>query len=118
MDTRAELQKNDLLHFPGMECVIEKTAGRGSNMIAYIGRYADRLNPKLSHSVLIRELFPYDPKGEIRRDRDGSIIIGESARFLYELNRESFIRGNDVHLQLLQNLIRLGSEGRCGIPKP
>ena len=101
-----------------MECVIEKTAGRGSNVIAYIGRYADRLNPKLSHSVLIRELFPYDPKGEIRRDRDGSIIIGESARFLYELNRESFIRGNDVHLQLLQNLIRLGSEGRCGILKP
>ena len=60
MDTRIELQKNDRLLFPGMECTIDHSIGRGSNVIAYVGHYRDHQNPSLSHRVLIRELFPYD----------------------------------------------------------
>ena len=91
MDTRTALQKNDRLHFPGMECVIEESAGRGSNVIAYIGQYADYQNPSLSHRVLIRELFPYDPQGGITRAADGRLSIDGSAQSLYDLGRESFL---------------------------
>ena len=104
MDTRVELQKNDILRFPGMECVIETAVGRGSNVIAYTGRYADHLDPKLSHRVLIRELFPYDRKGGIRREADGSIATDDAARSLYAMNLDTFRRGVEVHLRLLEKL--------------
>lgn len=100
MDRRTELRKNERLHFPGMECVVEKTAGQGSNVIAYLGHYADSLDPGQSHSVLIRELFPFDPRGGIYREADGSIHVEEASRFLFEMNRTSFLRGNEVHLTL------------------
>jgi len=104
MDTRIELQNNDRLLFPGMECTIDRSVGRGSNVIAYVGHYKDHQNPDLSHRVLIRELYPYDPKGRILRDSDGSIHIETDARPLYEMNRRTFLRGNEVHIRLLENL--------------
>ena len=64
MDNRTLLSKNNKLVFPGMECIIEEAVGMGSNVIAYTGRYRDHQNPDLSHRVLIRELFPYDPHGK------------------------------------------------------
>lgn len=97
MDTRTELQKNDRLHFPDMECTIEHSLGRGSNVIAYVGHYKDNRYPTITHRVLIRELFPYDPKGLISRNPDGSIHIESEAIPLYCLNRKTFEKGIEVH---------------------
>ncbi|MDO5132875.1 MAG: hypothetical protein Q4D81_07825, partial [Eubacteriales bacterium] len=102
MDNRIELQKDDRLLFPGMECAIDYSIGRGSNVIAYVGRYRDHHNPSLFHRVLVRELFPYDPDGRISRCPDGSIRIDPEALPLYDLNRRTFQRGNEVHLRLLE----------------
>ena len=104
MDIRVELQKNDRLLFPGMECTIDHSVGRGSNVIAYIGYYKDHQNPELSHRILIRELFPYNPDGGITRDSDGRIHIERYALPVYEFNRETFLRGNEVHIRLLENI--------------
>lgn len=104
MDKREVLPGGTRLRFPGMECMVEKDLGRGSSVIAYVGSYADHQNPKLFHRVLIRELFPYDPGGGILRGADGTVCVDGSARFVYELNRLSFLRGNDIHLKLLQEI--------------
>ena len=98
MDTRIELQKNDRLLFPGMECTIDHSVGRGSNVIVYVGHYRDHQNPSLSHRVLIRELFPYDREGGIWRNPDGDIHIETAADPVYDLNRMTFLRGNEVHI--------------------
>jgi len=104
MDTRIELQKNDRLLFPGMECTIDHSVGRGSNVIAYVGHYRDHQNPSLSHRVLIRELFPYDREGGIWRNPDGDIHIESAADPVYDLNRITFLRGNEVHIRLLEKI--------------
>lgn len=59
MDMRITLPKGCKLHFPGIECSIDASIGKGSNAIAYTGSYRDHQNPGLSHPVLIRELFPW-----------------------------------------------------------
>lgn len=102
MDTRIELKINDRLRFSDMECIIDHTLGRGSNVIAYVGQYRDYKYPSITHRVLIRELFPYDPKGMITRNPDGSIHIENEALPLYELNRRTFEKGIEVHNQLLK----------------
>lgn len=104
MDTRIELQKGDRLLFPGMECTIDHSVGRGSNVIAYVGHYGDHQNPSLAHRVLIRELFPYDRNGGIWRSPDGDIHIESAAEPVYELNRLTFLRGNEVHVHLLETI--------------
>ena len=104
MDTRIELQKNDRLLFPGMECTIDHSVGRGSNVIVYVGHYRDHQNPSLSHRVLIRELFPYDREGGIWRNPDGDIHIESTADSVYDLNRMTFLRGNEVHIRLLEKI--------------
>ena len=104
MDKRVELQKNDILAFPGMECTIDRSVGRGSNVIAYVGHYKDHQNPNLSHRVLIRELFPFDKKGGITREPGGDIEIDPAAYPLYDMNRRTFVRGNEVHLRLLETI--------------
>jgi len=104
MDLRTPLEKNTVLHFPEMECVIGSCCGRGANIMAYTGRYRDHLDPSLSHLVLIRELFPYDPQGRIRRAADGSIMADPSAEALYSFHRMTFLRGNEVHIRLAESI--------------
>ena len=104
MDNRTLLSKNNKLVFPGMECIIEEAVGMGSNVIAYTGRYRDHQNPDLSHRVLIRELFPYDPQGGITRDSGGRLKIEPSSQELYDFNRTTFLRGNEVHVRLSESI--------------
>ena len=78
MDQRIALEKNSILHFPGMECVIGSCVGKGSNVIAYTGSYRDSQNPSLSHLVLIRELYPYDPEGGISRSVRPKVIASQT----------------------------------------
>ena len=100
MDTRTALKKNERLLFPGMECVIDAPAGRGANVLAYIGHYQDLQHKHLTHKVLIRELFPYDPMGRIFRGEDGNLHVQPSAGEFYDWHRMTFLRGNEVHLRL------------------
>ena len=100
MDSRTALKKNERLLFPGMECVIDAPAGRGANVLAYIGHYKDLQHKHLTHTVLIRELFPYDPMGRIFRGEDGDLHVHPSAREYFDWHRMTFLRGNEVHLRL------------------
>lgn len=104
MDIRIELQENGRLQFQGMECTIEHSVGRGSNVIAYVGYYKDHHFPDLSRRVLIRELFPYDRKGGIWREPDGFIHVENDSRALFYQNRRVFLRGNEVYIRLLENI--------------
>lgn len=101
MDERKPLARHTKLGFAGMECVVEHPIGRGSNAIVYKGWYPDRLNPDQVHHVLIKELFPYDPRGGIYRGEDGFVYVEEAARTRFEDHRQSFLAGNEIHLRLL-----------------
>lgn len=102
MDSRSVLKPGQVLPFPGMECEIDGVAGRGSNTIVYRGHYQDQQNRKLSHDVLIKELFPYEPKGLIYRDEQGNICAQAEGIEPMGLHRHSFLRGNEVHVRFLQ----------------
>ena len=100
MDKRIALPTGWRLPLPGMECMVEREIGRGSNAIVYKGWYADSLNAELKHHVLIKELFPYNEKGAVYRDGDGSICCTEAGQAALQLHSQSFVRGNEVHLRL------------------
>ena len=104
MDTRIRLDPGTILAFPGMKCTIESFAGQGSNSLVYLGTYPDAEQNSLLHRVLIKELFPYDAKGMIYRDRDsGDILCMPDAKPAQELHRLSFLRANQAHLKLLEH---------------
>lgn len=102
MDNRAALRAGTLLPFPGMECRVDSFLGKGSNAIVYMGSYPDEQFEDLRHRILIKELFPFHPKGQIFRDAKGDVCWTEDAEVMMELQRFSFNRGNEVHLKLLE----------------
>ncbi len=102
MDNRLIINNGTVLDFPGIKCKITEYIGRGSNGIVYKGEYSDGLNAASTHCVLVKELFPYDPCGNIYRDAAGNIVVKPEAEDLYAVHRESFEYGNRIHLALLQ----------------
>ncbi len=104
MDRRTALNKNDCLAFPGLECVIDAPAGRGSSVLAYTGYYPDREDPRIRHRVLIRELFPYDPSGGILRSKENALEIEKQSEVLFAHYRESFLRANEVHSRMAEEI--------------
>lgn len=102
MDARRPLKAGDILHFPGMECVVQEEIGRGSNALVYRGWYEDALTRGERHHVLIKELFPMHPKGLIARGENGCVIRPEAAADFWQLHMESFERGNRAHLKVLE----------------
>ena len=102
MDARRPLKAGDILHFPGMECVVQEEIGRGSNAVVYRGWYEDALTRGERHHVLIKELFPMHPKGLIARGENGCVIRPEAAADFWQLHMESFERGNRAHLKVLE----------------
>ena len=109
MDHRTPLPEGSQLTFPGMTCVIDRCIGRGSNAVVYEARYPDTTSNGRMHHVLVKELFPFDPRGHIRREADLSISRDEEGEALWQTHLDSFRKGNDVHLQLLaMNPDRLG----------
>lgn len=101
MDHRTELKAGTVLPFPGMECMVEGSVGRGSNSLVYAGSYPDAMNPRQRHRVLIKELFPYDAQGHIWRDERQRICRDAKGEDTWQFHRLSFERGNDTHLRLL-----------------
>ncbi len=101
MDHRVPLSPGCELAFPGMTCVIERCAGRGSNAIVYEACYADATSVGLKHHVLVKELFPLDPRGLVKREKDLSVCHGPDGEEVWKAHLTGFRRGNDIHLQLL-----------------
>ena len=103
MDRRTALPEGAVLLFPGMVCQIEKEIGRGSNAIVYKGHYEDAALKGQHHHVLVKELFPYHSEGKIDRSKENqTILCQKEAQTVWEMHEKSFMRGNAVHLQLLQ----------------
>ncbi len=102
MDRRTVLPAGTRISFPGMECEIEYTVGKGSNAIVYKGKYYDGLNSGICHHVLIKEMFPYHPKGLVFRDAKGEICVLPGGEDVFDLHKHSFECGNEVHLRLLE----------------
>ena len=100
-DNRRELNKGDILKFPGLECTVDECIGKGSNAIVYLGHYADHQMKELRHRILIKELYPFDGEGKIYRNAEGVLTIEPSAREFYEIHKESYLNGNRFHLCLL-----------------
>lgn len=103
MDNREALPPGTLLPFPGIPCEIESEIGRGSNSIAYKGRYQDRTSTQEWHQVIVKELFPFHHEGHIFRDEDGSLCCIEDSKSFFECHKESFANGNRVHLQMIRS---------------
>ena len=101
MDHRTPLPPGSELSFPGMSCVIGRCIGMGSNAIVYEAGYPDTLAVNRNHHILVKELFPLDVHGHIRRAADGSVSRDAEGESLWRMHRISFERGNDVHLQML-----------------
>ena len=101
MDHRTPLPTGSELSFPGMTCVVGRCIGRGSNAIVYEADYLDATSSDRKHHVLLKELFPFDPRGRVRREKDLSISRDPDAEDLWQMHLTSFQRGNDIHLQLL-----------------
>lgn len=101
MDHRILLTPGTRLAFPGMNCVVDAFVGKGSNAVVYEGFYCDSLS-QTRHRVLIKELFPYAPRDQIYRNERGAICHTGDAAMTWELHRQSFERGNEVHLNMLR----------------
>ena len=71
----------------GTDYRVESVEGCGGSSVVYRASYEDRLNHECRHYVLIKELFPYHPKGDIYRDASGEICCrGDGA----DIAREGF----------------------------
>lgn len=97
MDSR-QLIPNAVLTLGGIDYTIVKTIGSGANAIVYAAYYADNLHPNTNHKLLIKELFPRHPR--ICRDENGNIAVAPEASDYFELHRNSFMRGNAIHLDV------------------
>lgn len=81
---------------------IEGLAGCGGSAMVYYASYPDGLNPESLHRVLVKELFPWHPKGYIYREEGGNIRCRPEGKDLLEYCRERFYEGNKANLTLLE----------------
>lgn len=102
MDKRRELSLNSVLTLGDTEYHIEGTMGKGSCAIMYKAWYMDNTVADARHHILIKELFPFDFKGGIYRNADNRIEVTDEAQNRYELYRQSFEKGNQIHLNILE----------------
>ncbi len=103
MDTRVPLAEGSAIELGGRVYSIDKLIGFGAVSFVYSASYADSFRSHKSHSVLMKEFFPYHPKGLITRNSAGDIVCPPEAESYFALRKKSFIRGNDAHIDL-QNL--------------
>ena len=103
-ELRRFLQEGDKLYLGGTEYRIEMTEGFGASSVVYRASYEDQLNQGYCHKVLIKELFPFHPKGEIYRNEEGRICCTEKGNDLMDQCRISFYQGNQANLGLLERL--------------
>ncbi len=107
-DNRVILPCGYQLFHSGKNYTISSYVNAGGNSVVYQAYYQDSLMPEKRHSVLIKELYPYDFLGRITRNSEMSLDVQASARGLFEQHKESYLLGNRVHLTL-------AGEGKGGI---
>lgn len=98
MDTRIALECGYKLRLGDTIYEILCPIGFGSNAFAYLAQYPDNLQPDTVHQVILKELFPYHPKGLIFRAPDGSLSVVPEEEAFFEMHKRSFLRGNRTHI--------------------
>lgn len=83
---------------------ISGVEGFGNSVIVYRASYRDELNRNNRHYVLIKELFPFTPDGSIERTNTGEISVQKDSIPLFNYYKERFILGNQVNLELLEQI--------------
>jgi len=101
-DKRKLLNPGDVLLLGGTNYRLESVEGCGGSSIVYRASYEDQLNQECRHFVLIKELFPYHPKGDIYRNAQGMICCRGDGEKVMEQYRQSFYCGNQANLKLLE----------------
>lgn len=99
---RSFRKKGDILLLGHTEYNIIDVAGFGGSSVVYKAVYEDKLNAGKWHQVLLKELYPFHPKGYIYRDDTGFIRWLPEAKELMECSRLHFRQGNQVNLELLE----------------
>lgn len=97
------LAEGSAIELGGRVYSIDKFLGFGAVSFVYSASYEDSYRSHKTHSVLLKEFFPYHPKGLITRSAAGEIVCPPEAESYFALRKKSFIRGNDAHIDL-QNL--------------
>jgi serine/threonine protein kinase len=98
MDCRIPIPQGEKINLGNTDYTIISLVGFGSNAFVYLAQYTDNLHKDKTHTVLLKELFPYHQKGLIRRGDDGQILVADEVQDLFKLHRSSFLRGNITHL--------------------
>lgn len=88
----------------GGQYTVDAVLGLGGSCVVYAAHYVDQLNPSHSHHVLLKELYPFQPRGEIYRGEGGDIRCTPAARPAFESAKAAFARGNQINLELLEKL--------------
>ena len=78
MDKRISLPEGYQLFHGGKSYTIKKYISAGGNSMVYQAWYEDTLMPEKVHTVLIKELYPYDPLGRITRNDNMDFVVQES----------------------------------------
>lgn len=107
-DNRLVLPAGYQLIHAGKNYTISGYVSAGGNSVVYEAYYKDTLMPEKVHTVLIKELYPYDSLGRITRNDNMELVVQEGARELFRQHKESYLLGNRVHLTL-------SGEGKGGI---
>lgn len=102
--TRELRKEGERLLLGGTEYQIVDVTGCGGSSVVYRAVYQDALNIDQLHQVLIKELYPFTPRGEVYRDENGWIRWIPDAEELVLVSRMRFKQGNQVNLKLLQRL--------------
>jgi len=88
----------------GREYTVDSLLGLGGSCLVYAAHYGDLLNPGHVHHVLLKELYPFHPKGEICRGEGGELRCTPDAGPVFESAKAAFARGNQINLELLEKL--------------
>ena len=94
----------EILRLGGVDYRLESVEGCGGSAVVYRAVYEDELNRGCFHQVLVKELFPYDPRGMIYRGEAGEVCCRPGAEERMEVCRRLFLQGNQVNLELLARL--------------
>lgn len=83
----------EILRLGGVDYRLESVEGRGGSAVVYRAVYEDELNRGCFHRVLVKELFPYDPRGMIYRGRRGKSAAAPGRRSGWRSAAACFFRG-------------------------
>lgn len=99
MGYRTALQEGTVLPFENMPCRVDTLLERGSNALVYRGHCLQTGSGEAE--VLIRELFPRHPQGEIFRDNTGASQILFQEDTFWHAHKDSFLASVEIHRRRL-----------------